>query len=473
MYRVARGRARAFAVALRARGLLDFAEPDRRLRSLAFPADPLSGSQWNLAALGLEGLTPPPVTDSSVVLGLIEGSFDPSHPEWQGARFSFTRAPTMPGDDHGTAVASVAGAPDNERGIVGVWPGMRMVIAPPNPGSCGDAVRAIREAVRAKASVLNMSYAIEDGCFAHRLATNMAYGQGVVLVAAGGNEFGERDAQFDSPGGDPHVITVAALDTDFSSAFFSNRYDAIDIAAPGVDVPAAVSLANDNDGNPDGYRAESGTSFSAPLVAAGASWVWERRPRLDHTQLTDLIRHAARDLGRRGWDPDFGFGAFQMPLALSDRAPAPDPVEPNDDIEWVNGRHFRRDPAINKPRRRVRRRTLLSARLDRLEDPTDVYRVVVGAGWTMRIRSRPRAGDPDLDVFSRRARTVYYRRKPRTLLGASRRPGRRIDTVYVRNRSRRPRFVWVAVYPTGERFDAAYRLEARRVRPRRRAHRVP
>ena len=68
------------------------------------------------------------------------------------------------------------------------------------------------------------------------------------------------------------------------------------------------------------------------------------RSRLDSTQLTDVIRSAARDVGPSGWDALYGFGAFDLPRALSSRTPAADPLEPNDDIEWVDGRRFRRDP---------------------------------------------------------------------------------------------------------------------------------
>jgi subtilisin family serine protease len=37
-----------------------------------------------------------------------------------------------------------------------------------------------------------------------------------------------------------------------------------------------------------GYASGDGTSFSSPLVAGAAAWVWTRRPELDVTQLFDL-----------------------------------------------------------------------------------------------------------------------------------------------------------------------------------------
>jgi hypothetical protein len=459
VYRVSRRNARAFAAALAAAHRYGFSEPDRLRRPSSFPFDPLTGSQWSLGAIRATALTPPPVTTGSPIIGIIEDDFDASHPEWLGAQV--TVVGTLAPGFHGNAVSSTAVAPSNGRGIVGVWPGARAVIAPGGP-SCSQTVRAIERAQTAGAAVLNMSYGFAGGCFAHLVATQEGFGTGHVLVAAAGNEYLEGNPQQSSPATDPHVITVGALNPDLTSAYFSNENDAIDVSAPGSEILVAVPFAADGDGVVDGYTALDGTSFAAPMVAAGAAWVWQERAGLHHTQLTDLIRTAARDLGPRGWEPRFGFGVFDLPLALRQRADPPDPAEPNDDIEWIDGRRFRgADPPIFRGRRTRR----LRARGDELEDPVDVYRVLIARRSTVRITVRPTYGDPDLEVFSRAARTVYYRKRPRTLLAASRRSGRRWDAVTVANSSRGRRLVYVAVYPAGQKaLDDGYRLIVKRVR---------
>ena len=153
----------------------------------------------------------------------------------------------------------------------------------------------------------------------HQIATNGAYRAGTVLVAAAGNEFEQGNPSDQSPSADPHVITVTALERDLSSASFSNEHDGVDLSAPGVGVLAAVPLGADQDGTPDGYMPESGTSFASPIVAAATTWVAALRPTLDHTQPTDLIRASTSE-------SPAGSGAWvRSPrLALRARSPGAD-----------------------------------------------------------------------------------------------------------------------------------------------------
>ena len=88
IYRVSAGRARAFAEALRSRGIYEFSEPDWQAVRQAFPFDPLSGSQWALGATGVASLDPPVVTPSSPLLAIVEEGYDPTHPDLPGVTAS-------------------------------------------------------------------------------------------------------------------------------------------------------------------------------------------------------------------------------------------------------------------------------------------------------------------------------------------------------------------------------------------------
>jgi subtilisin family serine protease len=223
--------------------------------------------QWALPSLGLGALTPPFVAADGPLLAVIESSFDASHPEFAGSPIT-TTGPFLQGD-HGTSVTSVAAAPANGRGIVGAFPGARVLVSGLD-GTCSSAAEAIQAAVHAEARLINMSYGFVGGCYTHYVATNLAYGAGVTLVAAAGNEGEVSLRTYLSPASDPHVVTVAATGPGDVSPTFSNANQAVDVAAPGVDVLAAVPPGDDTDGSADGYMAVSGTSFSAPLVAGGA-----------------------------------------------------------------------------------------------------------------------------------------------------------------------------------------------------------
>jgi hypothetical protein len=459
VYRVRRDRARAFATALKAAGLYEFSEPNLRARRQSFPAEPALGSQWGLANIGATGLTPPPVHAGSPLLGIVDNGVDEgSHPELQGANVYIANALSY--GDHQFMVASVAGAPANGVGMAGVWPGMRLLLSG-TPLDCAGTVAAVDDAVSFGVKVINMSYGFpERRCYAHLVATNYAYAAGVVLVAAAGND-GSIGYTGTRPGEDPHIITVAALAPDDSSPSWSNANDSIDVAAPGQAILAAVPYAFDDDGVRDGYSFVDGTSFSSPIVAAATAWVRQARPELDHSQVTELIRHSVRDLGPSGWDRFFGFGAFHLPTALTARAPRRDRLEPNDDIEWVDGRRFERpDPPVWRGRGSFG----LSGTLDQLEDPVDVYNARMGPRSSVRISIRPSYGDPDLEVFDSSAVSVYRRRG---FVSDSTRRGRRSDVLWLTNSSRRSVRGYVSVYPKrGTRLDAGYRVSFRRVRYR-------
>ena len=153
---------------------------------------------------------------------------------------------------------------------------------------------------------------------------------------------------------------------------FSSRSRFVDLAAPGDDITVATALD-------DSWAPEAGTSFSSPLVAGAASWVWTVRPELDASQLFEVMRRSAVDIDAPGRDDATGFGLLNVPAALAYAAPVPDPLEPNDDMDYVApGRTF--DNSIAPITTKAKPSTTLTARLTTVEDPRDVYRVFAPEG---------------------------------------------------------------------------------------------
>jgi hypothetical protein len=402
------------------------------------------------------GLEPPPVTSSSPRLALIDSKLDMGHPEFSGGRISSVGGHPVR-DAHGTATASIAAAPTNGRGIEGVWPGM-FATNYSTSLSCGDIVHRIRMVVRGKYRVLNMSYGSDEECFAESAELQRATGTGLLLVAAAGNEFAEGNP-LQYPASLPHVVTVAATDLDGRSSYFSNANAAIDLSAPGERVAAAVPRAHDPDRDGNGYALLDGTSFAAPIVAGAAAWVAAERPGLSVDQLAQVVRLSATDLDRPGWDPHTGYGMLDVGSALRVKAPRNDPLEPNENIFWVNGRVFsNRDPIVydGSPRRRR-----LRARLDQYEDPADVYRLRFPRRSRTRITVVPAYGDADLAIFGGGARNTSER-----AIGRSQRGGTARDSVVIENsRGKVARgFVEVYIDPGGRGLDSAYTLRFARVR---------
>lgn len=283
-----------------------------------------------------------------------------------------------------------------------------------------------------------------------------AFGGGSIVVAAAGNER-ERGSPTSFPANLNHVLTIGATDEADRATTFSNASLGIDLAAPGVNIPAAIPLAFDDDG--DGYAPVSGTSFSAPLVAGATAWVWTARPDLDNTQVFDLVRYAARDVGAAGFDTDTGFGVLDIPAALTDPAPASDQQEPNDDISHVraNGLFRTATRPITAP---GRPRAAFTARLDATEDPEDVYRVYVPPRRTVRIVVTP-THDVDVDLWKPSTTSVFLRGSARTrqLFAHGGRNGRTVERVAVRNAGRAGFYAYLDVYlPRNGPLAAQYRV---------------
>jgi subtilisin family serine protease len=454
--------------ALARRGALRAVEPDRQLArpSALIPsaADPLVGAQWWVAQVGADRVEPPAAP--GVPVTVIDSGLDSTHPEFAG-RPDLTLLNVQqvvdPDDAHGTAVASVVGAPANGLGIVGVYPQAAVRAFDAGGLTVSEVVAGIDAAIDGGRGVVNMSYGGTERDFMEEEALLVAFGTGSVLVASAGNEFDEGNPP-EYPASYNHVLTVAATDREGRPAYFSNANLAVDLAAPGLEIPAAVPVALDTDGVPDGFGTLDGTSFAAPIVSGAAAWVWTARPTLDNTQLFDLLRYSARDVGEPGFDDDTGFGLLDIPAALDRAAPASDLQEPNDDVDHVvpnglfrNGTRPLTDPG--------RRRADVVARLDVTEDPEDVYRVWVGAKKRVLVTVRP-TRDVDVEVWAPGTPSVHVEgaSRRRSLIAGSYEQGRRREQVAVANRDATGRFVLLDVYlPRRGPVDARYTITIRTV----------
>jgi hypothetical protein len=163
------------------------------------------------------------------------------------------------------------------------------------------------------------------------------------------------------------VLTVAATQPDGSVAPWSSRarWGHRDTAAPI-------------------WEAEDGTSFSSPLVAGAAAWIWTVRPTLDAGQVAQVLRASATDTGGR---PRLGLRLrlLNLPAVLSAATPVKDSFEPNDDAGEVTpgGEGYHGTPAFTRVSKTSDR---TSGSVDSAEDPRDVYRVWLPKGKRFQAR---------------------------------------------------------------------------------------
>jgi len=420
--------------------------------------DPLSSrAPWRDAVMG-GPLAPPTVTADGPLLVVVSTAADLSHPEFAGANLTNLADGPLTSPD-GTAAASIAAAPANGHGILGIWPGMHVAVSPvPRPDGlgCEEVAKALERALEADPAVIVIGYGFDasagragDACVSHFTAVQEAVRRGVIVVASGPLNRSDGTATGD-PATLPHVLSVAATTTDGIPAEFTRESVTTDLAAPGVSIFAAVPPAFDQNG--DGYRGQNGTAYAAPMVGAAAAWLLAARPALRADQVAAVLRRSARDLDAPGFDDLTGWGMLNLAGALAQPAARGDAREPNEDIRWIDGK------LLDRPQPALRRGgDALFARLDRYEDPADVYRLRLPPRSRERVRLRVVDGDPSLALYDVRARSV---REQRHRLARSDRRGRGTETLLARNPGRRTRtlFVRVVLSPDADGDAAAYRL---------------
>ena len=179
-------------------------------------------------------------------------------------------------DGHGTHVAGILGAVDDNDGLVGVAPGARVhnlkVLDDDGTGDVSMVIAAVEYLTAQKVAnpstpmVVNLSLGEDVGTTAYTAmdeAIQASVAAGVVYVVAAGNH--AKDASQITPAHVDEVITVGSYGVAGGFSWFSNYGPQVDILAPGEDI---VSLGGANGG---GASLLSGTQGSDIMLMSGTS----------------------------------------------------------------------------------------------------------------------------------------------------------------------------------------------------------
>ncbi len=219
-----------------------------------------------------------------VDIAILDTGIDVNHPDLNVIEFvNFAGGSSDDRQGHGSHVAGISAALDNDEGVVGIAPGARLwavkVLGDNGQGSTSSIISGIDYVTQHadEIDVVNMSLGGEFSSDILDQAISNSVAAGVIYVVAAGND--SRDAASFSPASHPEVVTVSAMadsdgkpgglgsstnaGRDDSFATFSNFGQVVDIAAPGVDIQSTF-----RDG---GYTRLSGTSMASPHVAGVAA----------------------------------------------------------------------------------------------------------------------------------------------------------------------------------------------------------
>lgn len=267
----------------------------------SYSANPMVRQQWYLDAYGVSELWDKKIVNPKrPVIAIIDTGVDTTHPDLkdnciEGYDFIHDTPNVIDDNKHGTHVAGIAAACNNEIGVVGANPkALIMPIKVMDKNGRGDdatILRGVAYAVEHGAKILNLSL----GGYGYSKAEADVYRNAslkAVIVAAAGNDgrclYASHSGTLKHgnqptpcfPGAYSFVIGVQATDPTGTLASFSNYDDDgplysceaslnepdgfnYELKAPGTEILSTV---------PDGkYEMLQGTSMASPLVAGAIS----------------------------------------------------------------------------------------------------------------------------------------------------------------------------------------------------------
>jgi subtilisin family serine protease len=280
------------------------------------------------------------------------------------------------GFNHGTHVAGIIAAADNNWGVIGVAPGTEIVAVKVISESTGSGAfswinAGILYAADHQADVINMSlgatlyrngfYLDGDGvkqpipvvdvqnlCFAQQRAINYAYKKGAVIVASAGNDaisFDGGGPLIKIPGGLQKVITVSAsapkcwvvtetpftvtpdANFDIPASYTDYGKTFVELAAPGGDFVCDgpywyydMVFSSGNYSAPYWhFYLAAGTSMSAPHVTGVAALVIGKNGgRMSPADVTIKLLNTADKIDGKAMLPYFGYGRVNAFRAVTE-----------------------------------------------------------------------------------------------------------------------------------------------------------
>ncbi len=261
-----------------------------------------------------------------IKVAVIDDGFDVNHPEIKEKIIKMVSVDrngilgndvshVSSGDYHGSAVAGIIAASNNNIGIMGVAPEVELILIRMAMELMGDDVyiELFKQAIDAGADLINCSWgtgevspALEN--YIDEISTNARDGKGVIIVFASGNsnkDMGNDESAMDS------VVGVGATDKTNLRTSYSDYGKDLDIVVPGGDTlgittidPLGNSGASSDeynrydeyrDGNPVSFI---GTSASAPIMTGVIALALQKDTSLTRVQIQELLKKSTSTIGQ-------------------------------------------------------------------------------------------------------------------------------------------------------------------------------
>jgi hypothetical protein len=321
------------------RDVFERADFDRGRKLAYTPNDPYWPGMYHMVMIGADQAWNTQKGHPSVVIGVIDTGLDPTHPDiaanvWSNPGeiggngldddgngyiddtygYDFAYNDPIPNDvfGHGTQCSGIiAAVQDNFIGVTGVAPLCKVAAIKTaiDSGYLYDSanVPGMIYCADEGFEVISMSFYSDDVTPAERDAIDYCWDHDVLPVAAAGNDarvFPYYPAAYEN------VIAVAALDTSFNKAWFSNWGTWVDVAAPGL----SISTITPGGGYTTGF---GGTSGACPHVAGLAALLRGANLSASNATIRSAIENGAIPVVQAPWGEYTGYGRIWAPASLN------------------------------------------------------------------------------------------------------------------------------------------------------------
>ena len=196
-----------------------------------------------------------------IKIGIIDTGIDVDHPDLidniKGGYNTTSKKKSYDDDNgHGTHVAGIIAAVDNEIGVIGVVPEAELyavkALDSSGNGYVSDVIEGIEWCIDNDIDIINMSLGMAEDSEALHETVVSASNAGIMMVAAAGNNYG---GSCEYPAAYEEVVAVGAIDIDGEVANFS-AINGVEVWAPGDSIYS--TYYNDD------FLYMSGTSMATP-----------------------------------------------------------------------------------------------------------------------------------------------------------------------------------------------------------------
>lgn len=256
----------------------------------------LAEEQWNVAAIEAENPSSS-LSSKNVKVAILDSGVDSLGD--MGIKYHTSLIPGENADDmtgHGTIIANLIARNNNgscEAGIIPENSSVELynvrILDDNNQTPLSRVIEGLQWCIDNEMDIVNMSFGTEIYSDILQDMVRKAEAADILMIASVGNEGEERENIVEYPAGYPEVMGVGSVNEKMERSTFSNTGDAVEVMAPGENIPVTSYWGMQG--------VSSGTSYAAAHVTAVSALLWSENPNRNAKEIRSLLKNSATAMG--------------------------------------------------------------------------------------------------------------------------------------------------------------------------------